>query len=162
MRQPRSPGPTDGDGDDRRPENDPGPGDLRRLTVPALLWRGATRRCPVCGGGDLLLRWTRVRDRCPRCNFPIDERIEGHWMGSLGLNVIVSFGLLLVTLAVGIALTMPDIRTVPLIVAGGVVSTVVPVLFLPYSKTLWSAIDLAMRPLEPDDEVDPRWIPPGR
>jgi hypothetical protein len=27
------------------------------------------------------------------------------------------------------------------------------------SKTLWSAIDLAMRPLEPEDDVDPRWIP---
>lgn len=83
-------------------------------------------------------------------------------MGSLGLNVIVSFGLLLFTLAVGILLTMPDIPAVPLIGVGLVVSTVVPVVFLPYSKTLWSAIDLAMRPLEPEDDVDPRWIPPGR
>ena len=31
--------------------------------------------------------------------------------------------------------------------------------FYPVSKTLWSAIDLAMRPLEPDEDVDPRFIP---
>ena len=35
-----------------------------------------------------------------------------------------------------------------------------PILFFGSSHTLWSAIDLAMRPLEPSDDVDPRWIPP--
>jgi hypothetical protein len=35
------------------------------------------------------------------------------------------------------------------------VAVVVPLAFYPVSKTLWSAIDLAMRPLEPDDDVDP-------
>jgi hypothetical protein len=40
------------------------------------------------------------------------------------------------------------------------VAVVVPLVFFPWSKTLWSAIDLAMRPLEPEDDVDPRWIPP--
>jgi hypothetical protein len=39
-------------------------------------------------------------------------------------------------------------------------AVVVPLAFYPVSKTLWSAIDLAMRPLEPEDDVDPRWIPP--
>jgi len=40
-------------------------------------------------------------------------------------------------------------------------AVVVPLAFYPVSKTLWSAIDLAMRPLEPDDDVDPHWIPPA-
>ena len=26
--------------------------------------------------------------------------------------------------------------------------------------TLWNSIDLAMRPIEPSDEVDWRWVPP--
>jgi hypothetical protein len=33
-----------------------------------------------------------------------------------------------------------------------------PLLFFGSSQTLWSAIDLAMRPLEPDDDVDPRYL----
>ena len=48
------------------------------------------------------------------------------------------------------------------VAVGVIVATavVVPLAFYPVSKTLWSAIDLAMRPLEPEDDVDPRWIPP--
>jgi uncharacterized protein (DUF983 family) len=131
------------------------------LTIPRLLGRGIARRCPLCGGGDLFRRWVDMRTRCPRCNFSLD-RVEGHWMGSLGLNTIVTFAALMVTLVVGIALTQPRIPVGPLIGAGAVVSVVVPVLFFPFYRTLWSAIDLAMRTLEPDDEVDPRWIPPTR
>ncbi len=49
------------------------------------------------------------------------------------------------------------------VAVGAIVATaiIVPLAFYPVSKTLWSAIDLAMRPLEPDDDVDPRWIPPA-
>lgn len=129
------------------------------LTLSRLLWRGATRRCPLCGQGGLFRRWVDMQPRCPRCNFSLD-RVEGHWMGSMGLNIIVTFAALLLTLVIGIALTQPRIPAVPLIAAGAVVSIVVPVVFFPVSRTLWSAIDLAMRPLEPDDDVDPRWIPP--
>ena len=36
-----------------------------------------------------------------------------------------------------------------------VVACVVPFLFFPFSRTLWTAIDLAMRPLEFDEGVAP-------
>jgi hypothetical protein len=35
-----------------------------------------------------------------------------------------------------------------------------PVFFFPISRSLWSAIDLAMRPPDPDDDIDPRYLPP--
>lgn len=128
------------------------------LTTGRLLRRGIARRCPVCGGGRLFRRWFTIVERCPRCGFPL-ERIEGHWIGALGMNTIVTSGAVLVAVVVGVALTHPD---GPVGVAVGLVVTtavVVPLAFYPVSKTLWSAIDLAMRPLEPDDDVDPRWIP---
>jgi uncharacterized protein (DUF983 family) len=133
--------------------------DPRPLTLGRLLWRGVTKRCPVCGGGCLFTGWFSIRDRCPRCDFPL-ERIEGHWMGALGMNTIVSFGALFVTIAVGVAVTYPDIPTALLMAIAVGVAVVVPLTFFPFSKTLWSAIDLAMRPLEPDDDVDPAWLPP--
>jgi hypothetical protein len=34
----------------------------------------------------------------------------------------------------------------------------VPFLFFPYSRTLWTAIDLAMRPLDYDDGVAPGFV----
>lgn len=102
-----------------------------------------------------------MRDRCPRCNLAF-ERVEGHWIGALGMNTVVSFGALLGTLVVGIAIMWPEPRAVPLLVSSVGVAIAVPVLFFPISRTLWSAIDLAMRPLEPDDQIDPRYLPPGR
>jgi uncharacterized protein (DUF983 family) len=140
-------------------------GDLQALvplTVPRLLGRGMRLRCPVCGGGGLFRRWFVLQERCPRCNFPLAERIEGHWLGSLGMNTIVSFGALFLATVVGVAVTYPDVDVRPLAAITVTVAVVVPLVFFPFSKTLWSAIDLAMRPLEPDDDVDPRWIPPPK
>ena len=137
------------------------PGPLRPLTVPRLLARGLTRRCPLCGMSGLFRRWFTIIERCPRCDFPLEQRIEGHWLGALGMNTIVSIGALFVTMVVGLVATYPDIATGPLIAITVAVAVVVPLVFYPFSKTLWSAIDLAMRPLEPDDDVDPRWIPPA-
>lgn len=131
--------------------------DAPPLTRGRLLRRALLKHCPVCGEGHLFRAWFRMRDRCPRCGLRF-ERIEGHWSGDLGINTIVSFGALFVTLVVGFALTYPDIPAVPLFACAVGVAVVVPLVFFPFSKTLWLAMDLMMRPLEPG-EVDPAYAP---
>jgi hypothetical protein len=98
-------------------------------------------------------------ERCPRCSFRL-ERVEGHWLGAWFLNILVSTSAVLAAVVLGSVTTYPG-SLAPAIAAVIVVAVVVPLAFYPFSKTLWSAIDLAMRPLEPDDDVDPRWIPPA-
>ena len=133
-----------------------------RLTTGRMLWRGITKRCPVCGSGGLFTRWFTIVDNCPRCGFRL-ERIEGHWIGALGMNTVVSFGAVLVAVVVAFVVTYnSDDSAVAAVAAIVAVAIIVPLAFYPVSKTLWSAIDLAMRPLEPDDDVDPRWLPPAR
>ncbi len=110
-----------------------------------VLWRGLTRRCPVCGGGGLFRRWFSMAPRCPRCGFRF-EREQGHWVGSLGVNTIVSFGALLATIVGGVIATAPDIPVVPLTVASCAVAVAVPLLAFPFTRTIWSAIDLLMNP----------------
>jgi hypothetical protein len=100
-----------------------------------------------------------VEERCPRCNFPI-VREEGHWLGAVGINTIVTFGLLLLTLLVVFALTWSHRRAAPVFISTFAVAGIVPLAFFGSSQTLWSAIYLLMRPLEPSDDADPRWIPP--
>ncbi len=78
------------------------------------------------------------------------------------MNTIVTFGAVLVAVVASFALTYPDGSTAVAVGAVVAVAVIVPVAFYPVSKTLWSAIDLAMRPLEPDDDVDPRFIPRAR
>ena len=124
-----------------------------------MLWRGLWRRCPLCGYRPVFKSWFTKLDRCPRCNFPL-RREEGHWIGALGMNTVVTFGALGLTLLVNLVVMWDERRALPLFLSCFLVAALVPILFFGSSQTLWSAIDLAMRPLEPDDEVDPRWIAP--
>lgn len=134
---------------------------VRPLTTSRIVLRGFTRRCPLCGGGDIGDGWFRQRERCPRCNYPT-ERSDDQWIGSLGINTMVSFTLLVVVIAVGFTVTYPDPPVTTLLVVAVAVAALFPVLFFPISKSLWSAIDLAMRPAEPSDDIDPRYLPPTR
>ena len=98
-----------------------------------------------------------MKTHCPRCNLRF-ERIEGHWTGDLGINTIVSFGLLLVVLFVGTFAFWPSPPVIGMIIAAVAVAALVPLLFYPFSKTIWLALDLMMRPLEPN-EVAPGFGP---
>jgi uncharacterized protein (DUF983 family) len=128
------------------------------LTLPRLLGRGLLRRCPLCGNRGVFDSWFQKKDRCPTCNLPL-KREEGHWIGALGMNTVATFGLMIVALTVSTALTWEHRRAAAIFVPTFLAAGLTPILFFGSSQTLWSAIDLAMRPLEPDDDVDPRWIP---
>jgi uncharacterized protein (DUF983 family) len=133
--------------------------DPKPLTIRRLLARGLRRRCPVCGSAGVFDTFFQVKERCPRCNFPL-QREEGHWLGAVGINTIVTFGLLFVTMLVAFLLTIDERRALPIVIPCLLVAVLTPVLFFGSSHTLWSAIEVAMNPLEPRDDVDPRWIPP--
>lgn len=139
---------------ERDPDPSPGPGP----GTGRLLARGLVRSCPACGAGSQFRRWLQMADRCHRCGLRF-ERIEGHWIGAIGINTIVSFGILLGSLIVSLIVTFPDFPVVPLMVFHIALAAVVPTVFFPISRTLWTAIDIAMRPLEAD-EVD--WTVVGR
>nr|MDQ3305649.1 DUF983 domain-containing protein [Actinomycetota bacterium] len=112
------------------------------------------QRCPLCGQGGLFRNWFTLADRCSRCALRF-ERIEGHWVGALGMNTIVSFSVLFVVVVVGLVLSHPAYRMAPLVIAAAVTAVVVPLVFFPSSKMLWTAIDLLMRPLEPGEAEVP-------
>jgi|688.fasta_scaffold07584_9 uncharacterized protein (DUF983 family) len=124
-----------------------------------MLGRAVRLRCPVCGTGGLFFQpGHRFRlglpERCSGCELRFD-REAGHWAGSFGLNTIVSFTALFAVLIVGLFVTWPDPPAVTLIVAALTVALVVPLVFAPWSATLWLVIDLRMRPLEPGEAVTP-------
>jgi len=120
-----------------------------------MLRRGLTGRCAVCGTSRLTTRWIHVVDRCRECDFPI-ERKEGHFIGAVGMNTILTFACVLLGL---IGLFLFGSEEPPVIATVLVMSAIIVVIgvgFHPISKTLWSAIDLIMIPVEPG-EVDPRY-----
>jgi hypothetical protein len=67
---------------------------------------------------------------------------------------MVTFAALAVVLAAGILASYPHIAVVPMLVAGGLVVVVLPVLCYPMSYTVWAAIDLLMHPLDAGEMAD--------
>ena len=127
------------------------------LRPTVMLWRGLFGRCPVCRERRLFHRWFTMVDRCPRCDLRF-ERIEGHWIGAIGVNTVCVMGLMLIVLGGVTFAWFPDPPPIaPLLVAEIVIAVAGPLVFFPASRTLWSAMDLLMRPLAPG-EVDPRFV----
>lgn len=124
-----------------------------------LLLRGLFGRCPVCGAGKQFRRWFSMKERCPNCDL-LHERVEGHWIGAIGVNTVVVMGLMLVVLivvAISVAMTDGDLPVGWLLVVELAIAAIGPLLFFPPSRQLWTAMDLLMRPLKPG-EVDPRFV----
>ena len=119
-----------------------------------VLGRGATKACGVCGRRRLFRRWVHMEEHCPRCGLKF-EREEGAFVGAVGINTIISFGLLLLGMIVFFIATYPDIPTGPWVFLAALAYAPIPFFLYPFSKTIWLAIDLLMRPVT-DDEIKPR------
>jgi hypothetical protein len=92
-------------------------------------------------------------ERCPRCDLKF-ERVEGHLVGAVGINTVVSIIVLLFVGIVGFIATYPELPLPPLVSTTVAVAVLFPIAFYPFSKTLWTAIDLRMRPPEVDEVRD--------
>jgi len=109
--------------------------------------RGLLKQCPRCGQGGLFIRWFDLPERCPRCRLSFD-RGDGFWLGSMAINLAVTelaFGVF--ALAVMVA-TWPNVPWVLLTILGVTLNAVVPVLFHPWSKTIFLAIDLVLHQID--------------
>ena len=87
---------------------------------------------------------------CPTCGLHF-ERIEGHWLGAVATNTVASALAVMATIITALMLTLPDSSGPQLILIAAPVAIIVPPMFFPISKTIWNAVDLRMRPLEPGE-----------
>ena len=125
--------------------NEPGKGQA--------VWRGATKRCARCGERKLFNWWASMVERCPRCGHKF-ERADGFWLGSIMMNMTFTFLLFLVVFFGGLALTWGDTPWLGLLLGTMALNLLFPILFHPVSRTLWVGMEMAVRPLEPQEIVD--------
>jgi len=81
---------------------------------------------------------------CPQCGLRF-EREEGYWTGAVAINLIATEGLFIVLLVLGIVATWPDVPWTTLLVGLVAVNIVMPIVFQPFSRTLWVAIERSAR-----------------
>ncbi len=114
-----------------------------------LLWRGIRKRCPNCGAGHVYETWFRMLDRCPQCGLKF-EREPGFFVGAYLINFAISIVLLFLLCMGFVAWKATHAEAgaaVPLVI-GVVIGVLAPPFFYPFARTVWSAIDLGMTPLE--------------
>ena len=130
----------------------------RRPPPARMVLRGLVKRCPLCGSGGLFTSWFRMRERCPGCGYRF-EREEGFFLGAYVVNLGVTEGLLLVlgiVPAIVLLAANPDTNLLPLVLVGLAAAVVAPLVFYPFSRTLWCAIDLLLRPVDDLEPTDRR------
>ena len=119
----------------------------RNMSLGQHIRRGLGKRCPVCAHKGIFDSWFKLKDRCPTCGY-VFAREEGYWVSAIIVNMAVIEALFLILFIAIVLATAPEVEWAPLLVLGGVMNVVVPVLFYPYSKTVWMGVDLYFHPLE--------------
>ena len=127
----------------------------------ALLYlaRALMLRCPNCGGRGLFRSWLRMRETCPTCALALDRGERGYHVGSYMLNIIAA-ELIFMALFLGVlAATWPEPPWDLLQYGGAAMMVLAPVLLYPFTKTVFLAIDLVVRPA--GTAIQPETGPPA-
>ena len=69
----------------------------------------------------------------------------GFELGAATVNTIITFGLVIAGVVVGVIATSPGIAVVPIVIGLVVACVVIPIAIYPITYTLWQAIDVAVR-----------------
>jgi uncharacterized protein (DUF983 family) len=120
-----------------------------------MFLRALRRRCPHCGGGPIFVTWKRLVPNCPVCGLGLERGEQGYWLGAYFFNLMAVetvFGVWVV----GVLWWTWPAPPWPLLQAGSVVLMVLtPFAFFPWSKTLFLAFDLLVRPASEEDFAVP-------
>ena len=114
-----------------------------------LIGRALVLHCPNCGGGPVLQHWLKVRVRCGNCGIRLERGEHDYFAGSMLLNFCLTGVLLLLGIVTLILATRPDVNWDVLEWAGPVAMLGLPLFLFPFTKLLWLAADITMRPVTP-------------
>ena len=120
-----------------------------------LFSRALRLRCPNCGQGRLFTSWLRMRERCPVCGLKLERGEEGYQVGSYMFNIVAAELVFAAAFVGAVVLTWPTPPWKVLEYGGIALMVVAPLVFFPFSKTLFLAFDLLFRPAGSDDLADP-------
>ncbi|MEL6892603.1 MAG: DUF983 domain-containing protein [Actinomycetota bacterium] len=127
---------------------------MTRPGLPTMLLRGLFRRCAWCGGRSAFFTgWTKKQESCRTCGLKWRRGDVGYELGAAAIAAIICMGPLVFAIGGVMLFTWPDFEVVPLLIVLGAGALILPLLLYPSSYTAWQAVDILMRPVEPEDFV---------
>ena len=126
-----------------------------RGAVVSQFVRAMRLRCPHCGGGPIFTSWSRLLPVCPVCGLGLERGEEGYWLGAYFFNLMAMETVFSVWVVGFLLATWPDPPWDLFQISTAVLMVVFPIFFFPYSKTLFLAFDLLMRPPDEPDFFAP-------
>ncbi len=113
--------------------------------------RALRLHCPNCGGGPVLASWFKLLVRCGKCGLRLERGEHDYFSGSILLNYAVGTVVFAIVLASMLIVSWPNVHWLALEIVLPVIVVVFPFVFFPFSKLLWLAADLIMRPVSPEE-----------
>jgi uncharacterized protein (DUF983 family) len=121
-------------------------GGSRRLMV--MLGRALALRCPNCGSRGLLKNWFHLHERCPVCGLRVEREGHDYMAGSLLFNIVLAEMIFAALFVAYLLISWPNPNWDVLEIAAPVGMAVAPFILFPFSKLVWLAADLALRPAD--------------
>ena len=112
-----------------------------------LLGRAARLRCPHCGKGPVLEHWLKLRVRCASCGMRLERGEHDYFTGSILLNYCLAGVIVVVGLALVVIVQWPNVPWDTIQWAAPLAVVVLPFVLFPFSKLMWLAADIAIRPM---------------
>ena len=111
-------------------------------------------RCARCGSGHLFKGYLKMKPDCPRCGLHF-EREQGYWAGALAINIVATGGLFTLVFVALLIATIPKVPVAPLLLVLVPIAVLGPIVYYPFSKTVWVAVDRAfLQRLDPNEQTD--------
>ena len=107
-----------------------------------LVKRGLLLQCPYCGQGHIIRYPFWIEDCCPRCGYRFAPE-SGYFVGGYALNLVgvEIIGLVIIV----IILLRSNLSLYQQEFIGIGFAILLPILFFPWSRTLWMALDLTIQ-----------------
>ena len=98
--------------------------------------------------------YLKIVPECPRCGLHF-EREQGYWAGALAINIMATGGLFTVVFVALLIATIPKVPVAPLLIVLIPIAALGPIVYYPFSKTVWVAVDRAfLQRLDPNEPTD--------
>jgi uncharacterized protein (DUF983 family) len=127
----------------------------QRLRAGPAFLRALRLRCPHCGGGPIFVTWSHLVPNCPVCGLGLERGEQGYWLGAYFFNLLAVETVFSIWVVGFLLLTWPNTPWKLFQITTTALMLGVPFAFFPYSKTLFLAFDLLVRPPTEEDFVVP-------